>query len=203
MRALMTVFTAACLAVQWSAAPVRADQQGAATFALDPVHSSIVFSIGHLGIARVHGKFTNPAGIYRLDFDNPSASMIEVSVKAESVNTGNQKRDDHLRSADFFNVEQFPSISFVGRSFEKTGADEMTVVGDLTLLAQTRPVEVHLTFLGEGDTPQGYKSGLEATFRIRRSEFGMTNYLKGNAVGDEVRLTVALEGKRRDENVNP
>lgn len=196
MRVLTTVFIAALVAAQWSATSARADQHGATTFVVDPVHSSIVFSIGHLGISRVHGKFTNPTGTYRLDFDNPSASMIEVSVKAESVNTGNQKRDDHLRSADFFNVEQFPSISFVGRSFEKTGADGMTVVGDLTLLAETRPVEVHLTFLGEGDTPQGYKSGLEATFTIRRSEFGMTKYLEGNAIGDEVRLTVALEGKR-------
>lgn len=168
----------------------------AGTFKVDPVHSMVVFGIAHLGVARVYGTFNMPMGSFLIDSADPSKSFIEISVDTEKVNTGAGKRDDHLRSPDFFNAKEFPKMTFKSSSFEKGSGKSMTVKGDLTMVGQTKPVTVALEFLGEGDTAQGHKAGFEATFTIKRSEFGMTKYLEGDAIGDEVKLTVAVEGKR-------
>jgi hypothetical protein len=132
----------------------------------------------------------------------PSSSTSPIppprpSIDADKIATGIGKRDDHLKSPDFFNSKEFPKIAFRATSFEKVDARRVKVKGDLTLLNVTKPVDVALEFIGEGDTAQGHKAGLEATFTIKRSDFGMTTYLEGNAIGDEVKLIVALEGKRQ------
>lgn len=187
------VLGAAAFGVSYARAPETA---AAAGFKVDPVHSSVVFSIGHLGVSRAYGAFNMPKGTFLIDFANPSASAIEVTLDADKIATGIGKRDDHLRSPDFFNAKEFPAITFKSTSFEKIDATHMKVKGDLTLLKVTKPVEAALEFIGEADTAQGHKAGLEARFSIKRSDFGMTSYLDENAVGDEVKLVVALEGKR-------
>lgn len=165
-------------------------------FKVDAVHSVVVFGVGHVGVSRFYGTFNAPTGLFLIDPSNPSASSIEIVVETEKVNTGSSKRDDHLRSPDFFNAKEFPTMTFKSSSFEKSGGKSMTVKGDLTMIGQTKPVTASVEFLGEGETRQGYKAGFEAVFTIKRSEFGMTKYLEGNAIGDEVKLIVAIEGVR-------
>ena len=166
-------------------------------FGVDSVHSNVVFKVGHLGVANMYGMFHAPEGSYSLDFANPSASRLEIKILTEKVDTGNEGRDRHLRNADFFNAKEHPEIRFVGKAFEAAGEKKMKVVGDLTMLGVTKPVTAMLTFIGEGETKQGYKSGFEASFTIKRSEFGMTKYLEENAISDEISLMVAIEGKKQ------
>ena len=178
------------------AGPAVADQAKAAAgaFVVDPVHSTAVFRVGHLGIAAMWGNFNEPTGSFTIDLANPSASVIDISVSAEKVDTANEGRDRHLKSPDFFNAKQFPTLSFVSKSFEKTGEGTFSVSGELTMLGVTKPVSLVLTYLGEGETRQGYKAGFEAKLTIKRSDFGMTFGLP--LVADRVRLLIQVEGLR-------
>lgn len=165
-------------------------------FTVDPVHSMVVFRVGHLGVANFYGIFERAEGTYNIDPSNPAASFVKMTIPVENIDSGNDRRDGHLKSADFFNAKQFPTITFESTGVKNAGTNRMAVEGNLTMLGVTRPVTAELEFLGEGDTQQGYKSGFEAVFNIKRSEWGMTKYLEGDAIGDNVRLIVAVEGKR-------
>ncbi|MCA9305125.1 MAG: YceI family protein [Phycisphaerales bacterium] len=167
----------------------------ASTFELDSVHSMIVFRIKHMGVSYTYGTIHMPEGSYSLDFDTPSNSTLEVTAKVENIDTGNDGRDKHLKSPDFFSSRQFPEISFVGKSFEKIADGEMLVTGELTMLGKVNPVEAHITWVGDAQTPQGHKSGFEAEFKIERSKWGMTKYLENDSLGDEVTLYVTVEGR--------
>jgi polyisoprenoid-binding protein YceI len=197
---LAAVISVGCLATVAATSIARQESKEAAkssaAFKVDPAHSVVVFGIGHVGVSRFYGTFNALTGTFLLDPANPSASSIEVMVETEKVNTGSSKRDDHLRSPDFFNAKEFPTMTFKSSLFEPGSGKTMKVKGDLTMLGQTKPVTAAVEFLGEGETRQGYKAGFEATFTIKRSEFGMTKYLEGNALGDEVKLIVAIEGVR-------
>ncbi len=190
------VMGAAVLVGGSSASARQASSASAAEFKVDPVHSMVVFRIGHLGVANFYGVFERAEGSYNIDKANPGASFVKVSLALENVDSGNDKRDAHLKSADFFNAAQFPKIEFVSKSVKPAGENKFTVEGTLTMVGVTKPVTAQLEYLGEGQTPQGYKSGFEATFTIKRSDFGMTKFLEGNGIGDEVKLMVAVEGKK-------
>lgn len=172
----------------------RAQGAQATAFQIDPVHSTIVFRIKHSGVSYFYGTIHRPEGKYALDFETPSNSAMSVTAKVENIDTGNDGRDKHLKSPDFFAARQFPEISFVGREFAATGEGEMMVTGDLTMLGQTRAVEAHVSWVGQADTGRGIKSGLEAQFKIERSKWGMTKFIEEGALGDEVTLYVSLEG---------
>ncbi|MDX2116475.1 MAG: YceI family protein [Planctomycetota bacterium] len=189
----MNVFASLAAA---AALALGAASTSAASFSVDPVHSGVVFRVNHLGVAPFFGMFHAPKGTFNFDMNNPGASTLEITLDVEKIDSGNSKRDDHLKSPDFFNAKQFPVITFKGTSFEKTGDKTLKVRGDLTMLGQTRPVEATVTVIGEGETPQGYKTGFEAAFTIKRSEFGMTKYIEGNMLSDEITLIAGVEGKR-------
>lgn len=177
------------VAVAKSAAHTHAD-----AFSVDSVHSMIVFRIKHMGVSYTYGMIHQPTGSYTLDFENPENSTLQVIAKVDNIDTGHDGRDKHLKSPDFFSSRQFPEISFVGKSFEVTDDNEMTVKGELTMLGNTRPVEVELEWVGQKTGDRGTKSGFEAEFTIKRSEFGMSKYLENDALGDEVTLYVTIEG---------
>lgn len=168
----------------------------AESFSTDPVHSSVVFRVGHLGVAVFWGRFNEVSGTFSHDAASPGASSFSFTVKTASVDTGNQQRDRHLQSADFFNAREYPEITFKSTRVTPAATNKLEVTGDLTLHGVTKPITAQIEILGAGETAQGYKSGFEATFTIKRSDFGMTKYLENNAVGDEVRIIVAIEGKR-------
>jgi len=162
--------------------PALADE-----WTIDASHSGVFFKVKHVGIGNQQGRFNEIAG----SLDTGDAAAFEFTVPAASIDTNNDKRDDHLRSPDFFNVKQFPVISFTGESI--TPNDEgMALTGELTLHGVTQPFTAQMIKIGEGDDPWGnYRIGLETTITIKRTDFGMDQML--DAVGDEVTLTISLE----------
>lgn len=170
---------------------------GAGKFAVDSVHSMVVFKISHMGLGFVYGRFNSPEGSFTIDLANPSASVLDIEVKTENVDTGSADRDKHLKNQDFFDTQKFAAITFKGKSFKKTGDKAMTVQGDLTMNGVTKSIEVPLKFIGENEkTPQGHKAGFEVNFTVKRSDYGMTKYIEGGMLGDEVNLFVNIEGKK-------
>ena len=166
-------------------------------FALDPLHSHVEFTVRHLMISKVRGSFTS----FRVDLDVDETTNLPTSVKAEidanSIDTKVADRDNHLRSADFFDVEKFPTLSFTSTKISGAG-DEFTIHGDLTIHGVTKPVTLKATFEGRGKDPWGgERVGYSAETKISRKEFGMTwnQALEtgGIAVGDEITISIAIE----------
>lgn len=169
------------------AAPLAA----ADAYTVDASHSAALFSVSHLGVSNTHGRFNDIAGTLTWDAADASKSAITVTIKTESIDTHNEKRDQHLRSPDFFNAKQFPDATFKSKSFTKVDDSTYTVNGELTLVGTTKPLTVTVKKIGEAKDPWGgYRSGFETTFPIKRSDFG----IKGvPGVGDDVSLTFAVE----------
>ena len=165
----------------------------ASKYRVDPVHTSVVFKIKHLGITYVYGRFNDPRGEVIWDKDKPDRSSVDMYVRAKDVDTNNDKRDNHLRSPDFFNVKEHSRIKFKSNDFKKVGEDLYEVTGDLILHGVTKRLTVTVKDTGKGRDPWGgIRQGFETVFKIDRTEFGMANLL--DAVGAEVELRVAVEG---------
>lgn len=178
---------------------VAAPAFSADTFVIDSAHTSVVFGVSHMGFSYTYGRFNEVNGSYVLDGENPAASQFQLTINAASVDTNNQKRDDHLRSPDFFNVKQFPAITFqsTGVAVEQTEKGPMfNITGNLSIHGVTREVTLPVQKLGEGPGMGGeVRSGFLCQSTLKRSEFGMTNMIPG--VGDEVAITVSFEGVRQ------
>ena len=170
--------------------------QAAETYKLDPMHTSIVFRVKHLGVAYVYGRFNGPSGTFVFDETSPSKSAIEMQAETNNVDTAVEKRDTHLKSPDFFNTGEYPTVSFKSKSVKKLNEAVYEVSGDLTLIGKTRPITVEVNATGAGKDPWGnFRRGFETSFSIKRSDFGMTFMMGG--VSDEVNLTVSVEGIRQ------
>jgi polyisoprenoid-binding protein YceI len=162
------------------------------TYKVDPAHSFIIFKVSHLGVSNAWGRFDGPTGTIEIDAADPSKTRFDVEAKTDKVDTGNQKRDTHLKSADFFNARQFPTLSFKTESVTKSGDDAFEVTGNLTVHGVTKPLTVTMKKIGAADTQNGARAGFEGHFTVKRSDFGMTNMV--GPVGDEVQVWVSLEG---------
>ncbi len=162
-------------------------------YKIDPVHSSVVFKIGHLGISNIYGRFNEIAGTVTFDKETPSKSAVDFTIPVAGIDTHVQKRDQHLKSPDFFNAKQFPVVTFKSTEVKKSGENLYQVTGDLTLHGVTKSLTVEFKKIGEGKGMENeYRAGGETQFTIKRSDFGM-NFMP-QAVGDEVILMVAVEG---------
>lgn len=166
-------------------------------WALDPSHSNVEFSVRHLMIATVKGRFGAVTGTVALD-DDLTRSEVDITIDAASIDTREAQRDAHLRSPDFFDVEQFPSLTFKGRRITDVSGDSFTLAGDLTIRGLTREVALAVTRHGQQTDPWGgQRAGFEATTKIKRSEFGLTwnQALEtgGVVVGDEIKITIDAE----------
>jgi polyisoprenoid-binding protein YceI len=180
------------LAVLLSSAGLTAH---ADTFKIDPVHSSIVFSIKHLGVTDFYGRFNDVSGTIVFDKADPSKSSVEVSIPVESIDTKNGKRDQHLRSPDFFNAKQFPMIVFKSKSVEGSG-DTYKATGDLLLHGVTKPLTLEIKRGPDGPGMEGeVRGGGETRFTIKRSDFGM-NFMQGG-LGDQVTVLLSIEGVKQ------
>jgi polyisoprenoid-binding protein YceI len=165
------------------------------TFKIDPVHSSIGFSIKHLGVSDFYGRFNDVSGQVVFDKADPSKSSVEVTIPVESIDTHNEKRDQHLKSPDFFNAKQFPMIVFKSKSVEGTGGN-YKAIGDLTLHGVTKPLTLEIKRGPDGKGMEGeIRGGGETRFTIKRSDFGM-NFMQGG-LGDEVTILLSLEGVKQ------
>ncbi|MBI4566544.1 MAG: YceI family protein [Planctomycetes bacterium] len=176
--------------------PASAASAAADKYEIDPVHSFALFKIKHFNLGYVWGRINGPAGAIVVDEADPSKSSVEVELKAENVDTANEKRDQHLKGPDFFNAKQFPAITFKSASVKKTGDATYEVTGDFTLLGVSKKVTATLTRIGAGKDPWGgTRVGFEGSFTIKRSEHGMKHMLDG--VGDDVHISVAFEGVKK------
>jgi polyisoprenoid-binding protein YceI len=175
---------------------VAAPASAADTYQLDPVHTSVTFKVKHLNVTFVYGRFNDVAGTLVFDEADPANSSIHVQVKTASIDTFNAKRDDHLRSPDFFDAAAFPVIEFRSTAVRKVDPETYNVQGDLTLHGVTRSVMVAAILTGAGKDPWGNdRIGFETVFLVKRTDFGMANNLQ--VAGDDVRLTVSVEGVRK------
>jgi polyisoprenoid-binding protein YceI len=167
-------------------------------YTIDPTHTSIIFSVAHSGFSYTYGMFRTASGNYIIDKQNPANSQFQLVIKADSIFTNDTKRDSHLMGADFFNVQQFPEITFQSTKCAVSNTADGVVyqlTGNLTIHGVTRQVNIPLRMLGEGVGPYGdQRSGFLCQIEVKRSDFGMTNLLEKNLVGDAVGITVSFEG---------
>jgi len=144
------------------------------TFSIDTVHSSVGFTVRHLMVSKVHGVFTKWSGSFAFDDANLPASHVEASIDVASVDTREAQRDGHLRSADFFEAEKFPQMTFKSTKVEGS-TDHFKVTGDLTLRGVTKPVVLDVEYAGRAVHPQmGARAGFSATTSINRKDFGVS-----------------------------
>ncbi|GAA1481286.1 YceI family protein [Gordonia sinesedis] len=165
------------------------------TWTIDPVHSTVGFTVRHLMVSKVRGKFESFNGVITIDEDGTPHVQAEIDVT--SLTTGNADRDAHIRSADFFDAEKFPKATFVSTSVEPNG-DDYTLTGDFTLHGVTKPVSLALEFNGVNPgMGQGPVAGFEATTVLNRKDFGIDIEMPleggGVVVGDKVTITLEIE----------
>ncbi len=167
------------------------------TWTIDPVHSTSSFAVKHLVITTVHGQFGKTTGTVQFDEQDPTKSKAEATIDVTTINTQNDKRDADLKSPNFFDAANNPTMTFKSTKVEKTGADKFEVTGDLTIRSHTKPVTLEATVSQPVKGMQGeLRRGFSATGRINRKDFGL-NYSKaieaGPVVGDSVDLLIEAE----------
>ncbi len=166
-------------------------------YEIDPSHSTLIFKVKHLNTSYFYGRFNDITGSIVADAKNPANSSVITTVKTESIDTNDEKRDKHLRNPDFFNASQFPEIRFRSEKIEQLRDGTYMVSGKLLLHGIEKSLQVKMTKTGEGKDPWGnYRMGLHTSFKIKRSDFGMKYMLDG--IGDEVELSLGIEAIRKE-----
>jgi polyisoprenoid-binding protein YceI len=161
------------------------------TYKVDPIHSTVLFGVKHMGFGRFWGRFNKVGGHFTLNTSDPTADSFEIDIDPASVDTNNKDRDRHLKSPDFFSASEFPKIEFKSREVKKLDEQTLEVNGDLTFHGVTKPQTIRIELIGTGSHPKmGHRAGVEATFVLKQSEFGM----KAGPLGDDVHVIAALEG---------
>jgi polyisoprenoid-binding protein YceI len=176
----------------------------ATAFDVDPVHSSVTFKVRHL-VSKVQGRFTEFSGTVDFDAENPANSKAQAVIKTASITTNNERRDNHLKSPDFFDAEAYPEITFKSTKVEAAG-DGFMVTGDFTMHGVTKPITLDVEFLGIGDHPMGkgaQVAGFTATATINRQDWGV-KWNKvfdngGTLLSDEVELLIEVEAVHSEE----
>lgn len=197
MRRFHILAVAATVALLSAAAVAQAVQ-----YQIDPVHSSAHFSVRHMMVSNVRGEFAKVTGTVVYDPKNLKASSVEAVIDATTINTHEPKRDDHLKSPDFFDVAKYPTLTFKSKKLEKAGKGKLRVTGDLTIHGVTREVVLEVEGpAAEVKAGPMLKSGASAATTIKRKDFGLewNRALEagGWVVGDEVRITLEIEMGRK------
>lgn len=177
---------------------------GQKTYTLDTAHSHVRFWVRHLMISKVHGEFGQISGTVLGEPGDPTTAQLEVTIQAASLTTGNEGRDGHLKSADFFEVETYPTLSYKSSKVTSLGGEDYEIEGELTMHGVTKPVTLKAEISPEVPSPfGGTKIGVSATGKIDRESFGLTwnQALEagGVAVGKEVTLQIDVELDRPAE----
>jgi polyisoprenoid-binding protein YceI len=171
----------------------------AASWELDAAHSTVGFAVRHMMVSTVRGSFAKYTGTISINDADLSKSTAHIEIDAASIHTGNDKRDDHLRSPDFFDVAKFPKLVFDATHVERRGPEALALAGNLTIKNVTRPITLEVTgFTGEVKDPWGgIRRGATATAKISRKDFGLNWNAAletgGVVVGDEVTITLEVE----------
>jgi len=169
-----------------------------ATWTIDTAHSEIGFKVKHLVVSTASGKFTNFEGTVESTSDDFSDAKVSFSADIDSIHTGNEQRDGHLKSADFFDAEKYPKFTFVSKSIEKSGDGEFKITGDLTMKGVTKSVTINAEFGGIEKSLYGQTvAGFEITAKINRQDFGLTwsavTEAGGLVVANDVKLHANVE----------
>jgi polyisoprenoid-binding protein YceI len=172
-------------------------------YVVDKTHSEVSFQIRHL-MGKVRGYFTDFSGTINADAAKPEASTVEFAIKATSISTASEDRDKHLRSADFFDAEKLPEISFKSTKIKLLGKDRYQVTGDFTLHGVTKPLTLPVTFLGSAKDPWGNeRASFETTATLNRKDYGMVWNKAldagGLLLGEEVAISISLETIKKKE----
>ena len=167
------------------------------TYAVDRAHSDAAFEVRHL-LSKVRGQFADFDGTIQFDPDAPEAATVDVTIQAASINTNEPARDAHLRSADFFSADEYPTLTFVSRKVKPRSPAEYDVIGDLTIRGVSRTVTLAVTYLGTAKDPWGNdKIAFEAETKLNRKDFGLhwnaALETGGFLVGDEVRVLLSIQ----------
>jgi polyisoprenoid-binding protein YceI len=177
----------------------------AATWEIDPSHSSANFAVKHMMVANVKGEFSNVTGTVNFDEKDPSKSSVNATIDATTVNTREPKRDGHLKSPDFFDVAKFPTLTFKSKKVEKAGEGKYKVTGDLTMRGVTKEVvlDVDAAFKESKHPASGAAiTGLTATTKVNRKDFGLNWNVAletgGVLVSDEVNIGLDVELVKKD-----
>ncbi|CBS89817.1 YceI family protein [Azospirillum lipoferum] len=183
--AALFVATAAGSLTPAFAAPVN--------YKIDPAHTAVAFIVNHIGFSNVIGRFNTVGGDISFDKDAVEKSSVNVTIDAASIDTNHAKRDEHLRSPDFFNAKEFPKLTFKSTKIEKTGDKTGKLHGDLTMLGVTKPVVLDITFNKDGVSPASKleTAGFSARGTVKRTDFGMK--YGAPAVGDDIQLLIEIE----------
>jgi polyisoprenoid-binding protein YceI len=178
---------------------VRGVSWAAETWEIDPAHTSVQFAVRHLMISTVRGGFDKVSGTAIIDTHDLTKSSVEVTIDAASINTRNEKRDAHLRNADFLDVEKYPTITFKSQRVEKVGDSRFTVTGDLTLHGVTKEIvlDVEGTPVPIKDPSGKMRVGGQATTKINRTDFGIDYNTPlgtgGVVIGEEINIIIDIE----------
>jgi polyisoprenoid-binding protein YceI len=175
----------------------RTQTATATTWKIDTAHSTVEFAVKHMMFTTVKGRFTDVSGTVEFDEQDPTGGHADITIAAASIDTRESQRDAHLKSADFFDVEQFPTLTFRSTKVEGT-AQHFTLTGDLTIHGITRPIALDVTHEGSGKDPWGgERAGYTAKATLNRRDFGLTWNAAletgGFLVGDEVKITLELQ----------
>ncbi len=194
MKKLLLVAVGLLLATQ----PARAELK---TYEIETPHTQIVFVVNHLGFSHSYGKFLEHKGTIQFDQANPAASKVDITIKTASLDLNDQKWNDHLKNADFFDVAKFPDMTFKSTKVDVTGKDTAKITGDLTIKGVTKSVVLDTKLNKAGKHPMSGKegAGFSATTTIKRSDFGISYGLP--AVGDEVKIALEVEAYAADAGV--
>jgi polyisoprenoid-binding protein YceI len=171
---------------------------------IDPAHSQATFSVKHMMFSTVRGQFKVLSGHLHIDEQNPQNSWVDAQVDAASIDTREERRDNHLRSPDFFDAQNYPTLTFKSTKVEHTGGNEYNVTGDLTMHGVTRPVTFKAEYLGQGKNPWGLTAaGLSAKTKVNRKDWNL-NWNQaleagGWLVSDDVTIEIDLETIQKPE----
>ena len=194
---ISVLFVAVLGAVVFLASP-SASLPESENYSVDPVHSTVLFRINHAGVSNFYGRFNEIKGDFTVA--EGGTGSVSVTIPLESVDTANEKRDDHLKSPDFFSAEQFPEITFKSDAVKNTGGNKYDAKGTLTMHGVSKEVTVALERIGTKDLGEkmgGIRTGFEGTVTIKRSDFGMKYGIDMGMLGDEIKLILGIEGIRK------
>lgn len=196
MSGVKSEMRTACMVI--AMAGIILPAQAADKYLLDPTHTSVLFSISHLGFSHSYGRFNTVEGALTLDAGAPEKSSVVIAIDAASIDTNNAKRDEHLRGKDFFDTAQFPSLVYKSTSVKQTSENTAAMTGDLTMHGVTKSVPLEVTLVKTGPHPRDASvtvAGFSARGMLKRSEFGMA--YGAPVLGDEVELIIEVEAVKQ------
>jgi polyisoprenoid-binding protein YceI len=193
MKKFHAFFLATLLAA--GASTLRAQD---AVYEIDPVHSTVLAHVVHLGASTVWVRFNGPTGTVTFNEADPSKSAITLEIKSDSLDSANEKRDQHLKSPDFLNAKEFPAITFKSTAVKKTGDKTYEATGNLTVHGVTKPITATITAVGTGKGAKGEtRAGADAKFTIKRGDFGVGATFPATAISEDIGVEVSLEAIKK------